>query len=379
MNDDFKVAIITDQLTKLGGAEWHMKAVAEVFPDAPIYTSVAENRVIEEFFPDRNVKTSFVQYLPFEKRLRQEYSILWPLGFKLFRLKKYDLIISVSAAYSKMVKVSQDSKHIILCLTPPRFLYMPDRRSTLSSEKLSYKIYEKIKDPIHGKLKEWDIKAAKDADLVVANSGVIQKRISKFYGLGSQIIYPPVDVDGVDFNPDIKSRGDSYLYLGRLESYKGVDLAIRAVAKLGKKLIIAGTGAYEEKLKVLTKELKVQNLVRFEGFVTESRKKSLMFNSKALIFPVKDEDFGIVPIEANAAGCPVISFKGGGPVETLSEDNPRTAVFFEELNVDSLAKAIEKFEKLEFNPDSCRKQAKQFSKKIYQYKIKRVVDEISES
>ncbi len=376
--NELKVAIITDQLTKLGGAEWHMKAVAEIFPDAPIYTSVVDKSLVREVFPDRNIKNSFVQYLPFEKKLRQEYSILWPLGFKLFNLRKYDLIISVSAAYSKMVRIPDGLKHIILCLTPPRFLYMPERRSTRESEKLSYKFYEKIKKFLHEKFKKWDKKAVENADLVVANSSVIQKRIEKFYGVDSQIIYPPVDVNGVDFNSEIKNRGDSYLYLGRLESYKGVDLVIKACAELNRKLIIAGTGSYEAELKDLVGKLNAKNLIKFEGFVTESRKKSLLFNSKALIFPVKDEDFGIVPIEANAAGCPVIAFKGGGPVETLSVDNPKTVVFFEEYNSDSLGKAILEFERSEFNPGSCRKQAKHFSKKIFQYKISRVVNEVSE-
>lgn len=372
-----KVAIVTDQLNRWGGAEYMVSVVAGVFPDAPIYTSVADKDFVENNFANRTIKKSFIQILPFKKRFRDEYIPLYPLAFKLFNLKKYDVVISISAAFAKFVRTSSRTRHIFICLTPPRFLWSPDTRSKSQENKLTYRIYKSLFEKrMHERLRKKDIAAASRADKVVSISQEVAKRVKKHYKIDSEVIYPPVEVSEIEPNNDIKVRGDCFLYFGRVETYKGVELAIRACIAAEKKIIIAGTGSDMKRMQNLVRQEKAGELIQFEGFVTEAKKISLFQKSRALIYPVKDEDFGIVPVEANAAGCPVIAYRGGGVVETMSESNPRTAVFFDKYDVESLESILRNFGRYKILPQNCRKQANNFAREIFEYKIRTLAEDI---
>lgn len=377
---DCKVAIISDLLTTWGGAEETVKAIYEIFPDATIYTSVVDREVISQFMPDAKIIPSIVQYFPFEKQLRKEFSIAYPFAFKLFNLKKYDVVISVSSAFAKCVNVKK-SKHITICLTPPIFLYKEERRSNVKNKRATYTIiYEKIfKKPLHAIFKYIDKKAINNAIKIIANSNVVRRRIKEIYNLESDLIFPPIEVEKIHYNPDFKSREKWYLFHNRLEIYKGAEHAIRACVELKRPLKVSGAGSDMERLQGIVKELNAKGLVKFLGRTTDEQKFDLMYRCKAMLYPVKDEDFGIIPVEANASGGIVIAHRSGGPVESLSEDNPKTAVFYNDYTWEGLKNAILEFENNEYNAESCRKQSLQFSKKIFQYKLINVIKDVTQN
>jgi glycosyltransferase involved in cell wall biosynthesis len=370
-----KVAIVCDRLDTWGGAEMHMREIAKLFPKADIYTSVMDKNFVDNYFPNWHVHTTFIQKLPFKRLFKQEYILLQPLGFYLLNLSKYDLVISISSGFAKNLNLSKNTKHIFICLTPPRFLWMEEKRSIIKSGKLTYRIlYKLIKKPLHNLLREIDFKSAQRADYILANSKTVAKRVQKFYKRKALHIYPPVDLSRA-WLPK-KNRSDNYLYLGRIVSYKGVELAIRACVKLEKNLLVAGAGPDLEQMKALVDDLGANKLVKFLGFVTERTKYNLYSKAKALLYPVQDEDFGIVPVEAQSCGCPVIAYKEGGVTESVSTKNPITGVFFNKYTQDSLQDAITRFESIKINQEDCFEIAKQFSTQIFAYKMKDYIDDV---
>jgi glycosyltransferase involved in cell wall biosynthesis len=375
LNIKKKVAIVYDRLTKLGGGEKHLIAIADMFPDAPIYTSCYEKSFLNKNLPNRKIKATFIQKLPFQKKLRNEYIPLYPLAFSSLNLNKYGLIISISSGFAKCINKPVKAKHIAVCLTPPRFLWMPEQRSLESGKSITYLIYKTLlKKPLHYFLRKIDKRYINSADKVIANSKTVQQRIEKFYEIESNIVYPPVEISKVKFNPNISSRKNFYLYLGRLESYKGIDLAIKACAKTNSKLLIAGKGSDEERLKKLRDKLGMQRKIKFLGFINSDKKFKLLFQCKALLFPVKDEDFGIVPLEANAAGCPVIAYKGGGINETMIDG--KTALLFNIYNSKSLSHKLKEYDTMKFDPKVCLKNSRRFTLETFKNNFKEILTKI---
>ncbi len=370
---DLKVAIVTDELQFWGGAQDDVISFSKVFQNSTIYTSIYEEDVLEKYFKGKNVKASFIQKMPFEKKLREEYFLLYPLAFRLFNFKKYDLVISVSSAFAKFVKTPKNTKHFLYCLTPPRYLWL-ETRSDRHRGKVTYKLYSLFKPFLHNIWRRKDKKAAQKADMVASNSKEVARRIKKFYELDAKVLYPAVEMDYIEFNPDISSRQEWFLYVGRVEKYKGVDIMVRACINAKKKLKIAGKGSYLEDLKKLVRDLNGEDLVEFLGYVDNEQKADLLSKCKTLIFPVKDEDFGIVPIEANAAGCPVLAFAGGGVLETIVDGV--TGKFFREHSSSSLEKELRDWNSLKFNPEDCRKQAMNFGFDAFENKMVSLVNEI---
>jgi len=374
----FNIAIISDRFTVKGGAELTVKVLHELFPDAPIYTSVYDKKFAQEFVPKVKIIPSVVQYFPLEKFLRREFTIFYPIAFRLFNLKKYDAVISVSSGFAKFVKTKGITRHIFICLTPPPFLWLDERRSQTKNRNFTYTfIYEKIfKKPLHAIYKYFDVKYSREADVIVANSQAVAKRVQSIYGRKAEIIYAPVEIDKIPLNKDMESRAKWFLYSGRVEVYKGVEMAIRACVALKRPLQIQGDGGDVERLKGVVQELNAKGLVKFLGFVSEEEKVNLMQRCRALLYPVRDEDFGIVPIEANASGAPVIAHRSGGSLETLSEKNPKTAIYFDKYDWEGLRDAILEFDKTEFNPDNCRKHAVAFSRELFEYKIMTLIKDV---
>lgn len=368
-----RVAIVADELQYRGGALNNILDLHEVFPNSVVFTSIYEQEIKDKFLKDIEVRATFLQKMPFEKRFREEYFLLYPFAFSLFDFKEFDLVISISSAYSKFVNPKAPTKHILYCLTPPRYLWL-DTRSDRHTQRFTYKVYSLVKPFLHSIWRSMDKSAARRADKIVAISNEVADRIKKFYELEPEIVYPSVSTSFVEYNSKYKSRGDWFLYLGRVEEYKGVEIMIRAVAKSKKKLKVAGKGAALEKMKELAKELKVEDNIEFLGFFEDSEKPDLLYNCKGLIFPVRDEDFGIVPVEANAAGCPVLAYKGGGVLETIVDG--KTGLFFSEYSVESLSKALDEWDEYNFNAEDCLNQSKKFSFEVFQNNILNIVNEI---
>jgi glycosyltransferase involved in cell wall biosynthesis len=265
-------------------------------------------------------------------------------------------------------------------MSPPKFLWQKESRSLKSVEQLEgintslYKFYNFFTNTFLEKIwKRWDKKAANRCDKIIAISGVVKERIKKYYDYDADVIYPPVEVGKIKEARKVNRKENWFLYLGRVETYKGVDLAIKACHKASVPLKIAGKGDHFEAMRELVQKLNAKGLVKFLGYVTDEEKINLLSRAKALIFPVRDEDFGIVPVEANAAGTPVIAYREGGVTETISEDNPKSGVFFDKYTINELAKVLKNFKSEDYDPDNCRKQANNFASELFVYKLQNYV------
>jgi glycosyltransferase involved in cell wall biosynthesis len=377
--EDIKVAVVSEPLFKHGGAEIHLKYILEAFPNNELFTAYYDEEFVKKFFPDVKIHHSFMQYLPWRDKLRQFYLLLQPLAYRSFRFKNFDAVVSLSIAFSKFVRPRR-IKHINICMSPPKFLWQKESRSLKSVEQLEgintslYKFYNFFTNTFLEKIwKRWDKKAANRCDKIIAISEVVKERIKKYYDYDADVIYPPVEVGKIKEARKVNRKENWFLYLGRVETYKGVDLAIKACHKAGVPLKIAGKGDHFEAMRELVQKLNAKGLVKFLGYVTDEEKINLLSRAKALIFPVRDEDFGIVPVEANAAGTPVIAYREGGVTETISEDNPKSGVFFDKYTINELAKVLKNFKSEDYDPDNCRKQANNFASEIFVYKLQNYV------
>ena len=380
---DLKVAVVCDPLFKLGGAEKHLMGVLAAFPNATLYTAWYDKEFVNEWFKGYKIRSSFIQYLPFHKLFYHFFLLLQPWAYGGFNLKKYDVVISISISFAKFVKTrNKDIPHINICLSPPKFFWQHESRNLVSHEKVKedvnkglYKFYNFfVGGPLEKIWQRWDFNAAQRVDYMIANSETVKERIKKIYEKDSDVIYPPVEVSKIKLN---KGRRENwFFYVGRVETYKGVDLAVKACIEAGVPLKVAGKGTCLEEMKEIVKASNAKGLVQILGYISDPKKFELLQRAKALIFPVKDEDFGIVPIEAMAAGTPVIAYKEGGPMETISEKNPKTGMFFDKYNYKELAEKLKEFDSDDFDPINCRKQAENFAFEIFVYKIQTYVQDV---
>jgi len=346
-----KTAFIHYWLVNYRGGEKVLAQLAGLFPDADLFTHVYDREKMPPEINRLNVRTTFISRLPLAAKLYRSYLPLMPAALRRINLKKYDLIISFESGPAKGILKPKGAVHVCYCFTPMRYLWdMADtyyqRASALK------KIGMRCLLPI---LRRWDRWSASQVDFFLADSRFIADRIRRIYGRESTVIYPPVEVErfaGLSRDPR-----DFYLFFGQLTAYKRADLAVEAFRLSGKKLVVAGAGEELKKLETRNSELGTRN-ISFLGRVSDEKLNELYSQAKALIFP-GIEDFGIVPVEAQAAGCPVIAFRAGGALETVKENE--TGLFFDEPAADSLASAVNRFEQMRFDPSVCRANAGRFS------------------
>lgn len=355
-----KVAIVCDWLTNYAGAERVISAISEIFPEAPIYTSVYNERNMREF-KGRNVKQSFLSHLPFAKEKHQLYITLMPYIFEAMDLDEYDLVISSSHACAKGVITSIDTIHVCYCHSPMRYVWDGCHEYVNSYGWYRWPFKWLIDRKLSG-LRKWDRLAAERVDYFIANSKYVARRIKKYYEKEAEVIYPPVDIDKFERS---EQPGQYYLAVGRLIPYKRFDLLVDTFNSLGLPLYIIGDGKEFANLKE-----KALDNVKLLGFVPDQDLQNYYANAKAFLFPQK-EDFGITAIEAMSCGKPVIAFGEGGAIETIIDG--KTGVLFEEQSVSCLSKAVKRFEKLDkegkLDSVNIRKQAEKFSKERFQSEI----------
>ena len=354
-----KTAIVYDRVNKWGGAERVLLALHEVFPDAPLYTSVydAKKAPWARVFP--KVKSSFLQKLPILKDHHELLGWLTPLAYESFSFDEYDLVISVTSEAAKGVITKPETLHICLCLTPTRYLWSGYRDYLENPPtKLSWiPFYKYVSRPFLAYTKIWDKVAAQRPDTYIAISKVVQKRIRKYYGRDSRVIFPPVDVERFKIQDSRFKKRVYYLVVSRLVPYKKVDLALKAFNELGLPLVIVGTGSEKGKLKRMAGKN-----IRFAGFVNEEELIGYYKNAKALVMP-QEEDFGIVAVEAQAAGVPVIAYKMGGAQDTVIDG--KTGLFFAKQTKSDLISCVESFQKMRFEKSVLIKNAERFSKERF--------------
>ncbi|HUD09225.1 MAG TPA: glycosyltransferase [Patescibacteria group bacterium] len=369
-----KVALVHDYIKEYGGAERVLEVLCELFPQAPIYTAFcARNSQAYKHFKDKQIITSWVQFIPFFKsKLYSPLRFLTPLIWGSFNLSQYDLVVSSSSWYiAKGFKKKNDRfKEICYCHTPPRWLYGYSTSVNFQKYWL-VKVYALI---IGHFLRLYDFKQAQKVDYFIANSKEVQSRIKKFYRRNATVIYPPVSLPLSNPKSEIrnpKSENDYYFIVSRIVGAKGLDLAVDAALKMGFKLKIAGSpaGYYFEHDKLVKKS---QNKVEFLGQVSDEELVKLYKGAKGFLALSQDEDFGITPVESMLCGTPVIAFNGGGYKETVIDG--KTGVLFNDYSVDGLIKAVKKFESLKFSSADCITQAEKFSKERFKKEIKEFIE-----
>lgn len=375
-----RIALVHDYLNERGGAEVVLRKLTDMYPEAPIYTAFAvKGSSAEKVFRDRKVITSWMQFLPFYKKLYSPLRFLIPWIWRSFDFSEYDLVITSASWYitKGLFQKSNNPKHknpveLCYCHTPPRWLY--GYETSINWQKLwPVRIYALV---VGHFLRQFDFRQAQKVTQFIANSENVARRIQKFYRRDSVVIYPPVSVLPLSSPPKLGGdkrgsvKNDYYLIVSRIVGGKGIELAIEAAKKYKFNLKIAGEIAGFNRMSNVQSSM--FSNIEFLGRVSEEEKYRLMAEAKGFLALSRDEDFGITPVEAQMCGTSVIAFDGGGYRESVIDN--KTGILFDDYSSDGLYSAILKFNKLKWNKEIIRKNALRFSDKIFEKKIKKLVE-----
>jgi glycosyltransferase involved in cell wall biosynthesis len=353
-----KVAIVCDWLTGTGGAERVVLELHKMFPEAPIYTSQYDKNPSiwygDKWFADADIRTLWMQKLP--KSLKKLLPILRAREFSKLDLSEYELVISSSGAEAKAVKTGPKTTHVTYCHAPTHYYwsryddYMKNPGFGALNQLARFSLFALV-----DRMRKWDYQAAQQPDYFIANSSHTKTDIKKYYNRDAKVIYPPVNIER--FKPKDKLSRNGFLIAGRQTPYKRFDLAIEACTSLGVPLTVIGNGPEHDNL------LKIAGpRVTFLTNVADKDMPHYFQKAEAFIFPGID-DFGIVAVEALAAGTPVIAYQAGGALDYIKEH--KTGMFFEEQTTNSLADAIKKFSALNFNHEEISKSTTKYSEKAF--------------
>ena len=374
-----KVALVHDWLTGMRGGEKVLEVFCELFPHAHLYTLLHNKGSVSNAIENMDIRTSFIQNFPLIKKRYRHYLPIFPTAIERFNLKGYDVVLSSSHCVAKGAVTGSDTLHVCYCFTPMRYIW--DLYSLYFGKERSNIVTRWSVSLVLSYLRKWDVASSKRVDRFVAISKYVADRIKKHYGRESDMIYPPVDCSY--FKPGI-SNGDFYLMVTPLAPNKRVDIAVEAFNKLNLPLKIIGSGQEERRLKRIAREN-----IKLMGWQSDEVVRKHYINCKALIFPGL-EDFGIVPLEAQACGKPVIAYGEGGILETVtpldsSKLNKRgsfatdnaTGLFFREQTPASLAQAVTHFEDIKdlFSKQKIRKHAESFGRAIFKDKIRNYIEQ----
>lgn len=359
-----KVALIHDWLTAMGGAEKVLESLIKMYP-ADLFTLVKNTKNLKGTpFEELEVKTSFIQKLPRAEKKYRSYLPLFPLAIEQFDLSDYDLVISSSHSTAKGVLTHADQMHICYCHTPMRYAwdlyqqYLREARLKSGLRGIMAKCF------LHY-LRMWDANSSARVNAYLANSHYVARRIKQLYNQNAEVVYPPVDLN---FYTLEEEKEDYYLTISRMVPYKKMDLIVEAFSAMPhKKLIVIGEGPEEEKIKE-----KAKKNIEFLPYQEKEILKKYLQKAKGFVF-ASIEDFGILPVEAQGCGTPVIALGKGGALETIREN--KTGIFFPEQTVASLIEGIKRFEKTTFDPQKVRTHAESFREEVFQEKFQACIRE----
>jgi glycosyltransferase involved in cell wall biosynthesis len=355
-----RVAIVHDYLNQRGGAERVVAALHQMFPEAPIFTSVLDRSTLWPELRSADIRVSWMQRLPGLKRHFKRYLLLYPLVFDRLDLSGFDLVLSSSSAFAKATRAPRGGRHVCYCHTPARFLWSYDQY--VEREEFGPFVRNTLPWAI-GMMRRWDLRTADRPTEYVANSSVVAERIHRIYGRQATVLPPPVDVSR--FHDIGGEPGEYYLVLSRLNPYKRIHLAVEAFNRLRLPLVVVGDGPHRAVL-----ERMAGPTVRFLGHVDDARVANLLAGCRALIFP-GEEDFGITVVEANAAGRPVVAYRGGGALDTVLPGV--TGTFFSEPSPESLAEAVLESARVVWDRVTLRKHADAFDVTAFRERLQRLV------
>ncbi len=366
-----KIALVHDWLTGMRGGEKCLEAFCELFPDADLFTLVHVRGSVSRTIESRTIRTSFIQRLPFVAAKYRSYLPLFPAAVEQFDLRDYDIVLSSSHCAAKGAIPRPDARHVCYCHTPMRYVwdmypdyFGPGRTGRAAGLLLPF---------IANYLRTWDAASSARVHRFLANSRHVQKRIRTYYGRDADVVHPPVDTASTR----LSEKDDGYfLVVSAFAPYKRIDLAVQAFNRMGEKLLIAGTGQDEKRLKSMAGPN-----IEFDGWCGPEKLASYYAGCRALVFP-GEEDFGIVPVEAQCWGKPVVAYGRGGALETVrghwADDVRRPAadasgVFFRRQTPGDLIEAVHALGRIPFRPDRIRKQALRFDKAAFKRTIARII------
>jgi glycosyltransferase involved in cell wall biosynthesis len=361
-----RVGIAHDWLTIPGGSEKVVLALLELFPQAELFTTIYDPEPWPEAITSRPVHTSFLNRFP---RARSNYPRLLPLmnaAFESFDLSEFDLVISSSHACAKNVITGPQTPHVCYCHTPIRYAWEPE---FLRDEDIGFlgRLAARL---LLGRIRRQDAIGASRPDAYAANSTHVAARIAKYYRRAARVVPPPVNVDHLIATP--RQPDDYYLAFGRVVPYKRVDVAVAACVRLGRRLKVVGEGRALEDARAAAAG---RPEIEFLGYVADDEVPEILAGARALLFP-GEEDFGVVPVEAQAAGVPVIGYGFGGVTDSVQDEV--TGVLYDDPTVDGLCEAIERFERLGFDEQALRANARQYSPERFRAAFMEFLNEVTD-
>jgi len=362
-----RIALVHDYLNQRGGAERVFAHIAAAYPDAPIYTSLCDARATGDLVDPARVRTSFLQRLPGSNRYFRYLAPLYPRAFESFDLRAFDLVVSSTTAWAKGVRTNRETTHVCYINTVSRFAFAYEAYvGGLAGGGLRRRLLGAGARPLVGRLTRWDRRAAERPTAFVANSANVAARVARYYGRGAFVLPCPVDVHRFAVGA---GEGDYYLVVSRLLPYKAVERAVRACAAIGARLVVVGEGPARASVAEAARGTRTELL----GAVDDGELRRLMGAARAIVLP-GEEDFGLVPIEANAAGRPAIALGRGGALETVRPGV--TGLHFPEPTVASLAGVLRGFDPDDYDPIVLRAHAETFAPERFTRRLRRLVDRV---
>lgn len=350
-----RIAFVHDNFAQQGGAERVAEEIARSLPNADLLSTVKVESRLSSYIKSRHVKTTWMQRLPAIERLYRHYFLLYPLAVRSIDLSGYDVVISSCVGFAKGVIRDPGAVHICYCHTPTRWVWRFEDYSARENFGVATNLI--LRSVLHG-VRHLDVQSATHPDYYIANSAVVAKRIQQFYHRKAVVIHPPIDVSRFSISSDIE---DYFLIVSRLLAYKRIDVAIEACNRLGKKLLIVGDGPDRPRLTALAGPT-----VQLLGRQPDEMVNHLLSRCQAVLFP-GEEDFGMVPIEANASGRPVIALAAGGALETVVDGV--TGVLYSESTAESLMDAMARHEEYTWYPTMLHRYARQFDVSVFRHRF----------
>jgi glycosyltransferase involved in cell wall biosynthesis len=361
-----RVALVHDWLTGMRGGEKVLEAIAELYPGAPIHTLLHARGSVSEPLERQSASRSFVQWLPGAARHYRQYLPLFPTAIEQFDFDRYDLVISTSHCAAKSVVVPGRARHVCYCHSPMRYAW--DQFDAYFGEAQVGRLRSRLLRPVLARMARWDRDTAGRVDRYVANSHYVAGRIRRYYNRGSTVVYPPVDT--AFYRPDPALRPESFfLVVSALVPYKRLDVAIEASARAGHGLTIVGRGPELARLRRLADATGAQ--VEFAGWLEDDRIRDLYQRCRAVLMPGV-EDFGMVPVEAQACGRPVLALAQGGALESVVDGV--TGILVQDSSVEAFAAALSDVSTREFDTAAIRRHAESFGKQRFQEQFRQVIE-----
>jgi glycosyltransferase involved in cell wall biosynthesis len=358
-----KVALFQDYLAQMGGAERVTEALHRALPGSDLYTTLAVPERISPYLRELHPKTTWMQFLPAKAKLYRHYFLLYPFAVESAQLDAYDLIVSSCCGYAKGVKRRPGAVHVCYCHNPMRWVW----RFSDYTARERFNGFTKLALGLMVKgLKEWEVRAATRPDYYIANSHIVAERLKSAFGIDAEVIEPPIVTSRFEVR---RTTDDFYMILSRLVPYKRIDLAVEACTKTGRRLLVIGDGPDRSRLEALAGPS-----VTFLGRQPDSEVSRYASRCRALIFP-GEEDFGMTPLEINAAGRPVVAYGAGGATETVIEN--LNGVLFREQTIESLIQALEECESRSWNPIAIRRNAQRYDIDVFQERLLNFLGRVS--